>query len=158
MAASICTEPQAAVSEARDYPTRPWVGVGVVVWRADRVLLIRRGRPPRTGEWGIPGGAQAVGETVFDAAIREVREETGVAIRPVGIIDVVDSITRDGMGAIQYHYTLIEVLAEWLAGEAVAASDAEAVRWASPAEAAGLVRWAETLRIIEAAARLRRSL
>ena len=142
-------------SSVREYPDRPWVGVGIVVWRGDEVLLVRRAKPPRQGEWSIPGGAQSLGETVFEAAIREVREETGVTIRPTGIITVVDSIVRDGRQRPQFHYTLVEISAEWMAGDAVAADDVDDVRWATPAKAATLVKWGETLRIIAEAAQLR---
>ncbi len=148
-------QPPSSPNSAREYPDRPWVGVGVVVWQDDEILLIRRGRPPRKGEWGIPGGAQAVGETVFEAAIREVREEAGVTIRPTTIITAVDSIWRDGEGRVEFHYTLVEVSAEWTAGEAIAASDAEEVCWVKPAAAIKLVKWDETLRVIAEAARLR---
>ena len=64
----------------REFPDRPIVGVGVVVWRGDRVLLIQRGKAPRQGQWSLPGGAQELGETVVEAAVREVLEETGLAI------------------------------------------------------------------------------
>jgi ADP-ribose pyrophosphatase YjhB (NUDIX family) len=142
-------------ADDRIFPDRPWVGVGVVVWRGDEVLLIRRGRPPRLGEWGIPGGAQALGETIFEAAIREVREETGLAIRPTGIVTAVDSITRAADGRVQYHYTLVEVCAEWLAGQAVAATDVDDVCWAHADAVAGLVLWPETARVVAEARRLR---
>ncbi|MDB5395763.1 MAG: phosphohydrolase [Rhodospirillales bacterium] len=139
----------------REYPDRPWVGIGVVVWQDDEILLVRRGRPPRQGEWGIPGGAQALGETVFEAAIREVREETGVTVRPTNILTVVDSIARDDEGRAQFHYTLVEVSAEWSGGEAEAASDVTDVCWVKPAAAAKLVKWDETIRVIAEAGRLR---
>jgi ADP-ribose pyrophosphatase YjhB (NUDIX family) len=157
MAASICTDaPDARPgSGARDYPSRPWVGVGIVAWKGDRVLLVRRGRAPRRGEWSIPGGGQDLGETVFQAAIREVLEETGLTIRPTGIITVVDSILKAEDDRIRFHYTLVEIAAEWVSGEPVAASDAEAVRWATVEEANGLIAWDETRRIIAEAARLR---
>lgn len=142
-------------AEAREHPGRPWVGVGVVVWRGDQVLLIRRGKPPRRGEWGIPGGAQALGETVFETAIREVLEETGVAIQPTTIVTVVDSITPDDDGGVLYHYTLVEVSAEWISGEAVAASDVDEVCWVAPDQVAGRVKWGETARIVAEAGRLR---
>lgn len=141
----------------REYPDRPWVGVGIVVWQDDEILLVRRGRDPRKGEWSIPGGGQDLGETVFEAAIREVREETGVTIRPTNIITVVDSILRDADGRPQFHYTLIEISAEWIAGEAIAASDVDDVCWVKPAAAAKLVKWDETLRVIAEAAKLRGS-
>jgi ADP-ribose pyrophosphatase YjhB (NUDIX family) len=157
MAANICIDAPDASAEAsaRDYPTRPWVGVGVVVWKSDRVLLVRRGRPPRQGEWSIPGGGQDLGETVFEAAIREVLEETALMVRPTGIITVVDSIIKAEDDRIRFHYTLVEIAAEWVAGEPVAASDAEAVRWATVEEANALIAWDETRRIIAEAARLR---
>jgi len=139
----------------REYPDRPWVGVGIVVWREDKVLLVRRAKAPRLGEWSIPGGAQSLGETVFEAAVREVREEAGIDVRPIGIVTVVDSIISDDEQRKQFHYTLVEISAEWAAGEAVAGDDADAVRWATVDEAATLVKWDETLRIIAEAARLR---
>jgi ADP-ribose pyrophosphatase YjhB (NUDIX family) len=139
----------------REYPSQPWVGVGVVVWRGDKVLLVQRGRAPRRGEWGIPGGAQALGETVFETARREVQEETGVNVRPSHIVTVVDSITPDASGHVRFHYTLVEIAAEWVSGEAVAADDALAVRWCAPAEARTLVLWEETVRVLDLAAALR---
>lgn len=137
---------------AREYPDRPWVGVGVVVWRGDRLLMIRRGRPPRMGDWSLPGGAQHVGETVFETAVREVMEETGLTVRPTGVVTVVDSIVRDEDGRVHYHYTLVEVAAEWQAGQAVAGDDAMDVRWVTPEEAATLTPWDETRRVIDLSA------
>ena len=145
----------AASPDPRVYPDRPWVGVGVVVWRGDAVLLVRRGNPPRLGQWGLPGGAQEVGETLFEAARREVLEETGIKIRPTAIITAVDGIVRDDQDRVEYHYTLIEVLAEWVTGEAVPQSDVGDARWADPDEAAVLVEWGETLRVIQLAAVMR---
>lgn len=137
----------------REYPDRPWVGVGVVARREGRVLLVRRARPPRLGQWGLPGGAQHVGETVAEAAVREVREETGLEVVPAGIVTVVDGITRDAEGAVLYHYTLVEVAADAPEGDPVAGDDVDAVRWATPEEAASLVDWGETMRVITLALR-----
>src|SRR5690242_2338871 len=95
----------------REFPARPWVGVGVVVWQGERVLLVRRGKAPRLGQWGIPGGAQHIGETLFEAAAREVWEETGLIVTPQAIITALDAISRDPDGKARYHYTLVEVLA-----------------------------------------------
>jgi 8-oxo-dGTP diphosphatase len=81
---------------SREYPNRPIAGVGVVVLRDNQVLMIRRGREPRKGQWSIPGGKQELGETWQQTAVREVREETGVEIDVIGIVDVVDAIVRDG--------------------------------------------------------------
>jgi ADP-ribose pyrophosphatase YjhB (NUDIX family) len=144
--------------EPRAYPRRPWVGVGVVVWRGDEVLLVRRARPPRLGEWAIPGGAQALGETVFETAIREVLEETGLVVRPTGIVTTIDSIVLDPEGRVQFHYTLVEVSAEFASGEARPASDVTDLRWVAPEQVADFVEWSETIRVIAEAQRLRSGL
>lgn len=131
-----------------DYPNRPLIGIGVVVFKDDRVLLIRRGKPPRQGQWSLPGGRQRLGERIDEAAAREVREETGLEITVGGLVDVLDSITRDDQGAVEYHYTLIDLLAEWRAGEARAGHDAADVAWADPADLGPYALWSETERII----------
>ena len=141
----------------REYPTRPWVGVGAVVWRDDHVLLIRRGTPPRDGQWGLPGGAQAVGETLYEAAVREVQEETGLLVTPTGIVTACDGISRDEEGRVRYHYTLIEVVASYDgSAEPVAADDALEARWVPLEEVHTLVGWDETLRVIMLSAEQRR--
>ncbi|MFO1154296.1 MAG: NUDIX hydrolase [Rhodospirillales bacterium] len=133
----------------RTYPARPLIGVGVVVFRGDRVLLVRRRNPPRAGQWSLPGGLQHLGETVAETARREVAEETGVHIAVSGLIDVIDLIDRDPTdGRIRYHYTLIDVVAEWLSGDPLAASDAAACDWFDEAEVNDLGLWSETMRII----------
>jgi len=108
----------------------PWpvVAVGAIVWKEDRFLLIRRGRPPRQGGWSIPGGRQEAGETVHEAVHREIREEAGIEIEILGVAAVVDLIDRDE-AAINHHYTVIDMLAEWRAGEARAGDDAMDTAW-----------------------------
>lgn len=129
----------------------PCIGVGAVVFRGDDVLLIRRGKPPRQGEWSMPGGLQEFGETVFEAARREVLEETGVAIEPLMVIDVVDLIERNpATGSVDLHYTLVDVLALWLSGEPSPADDAADAAWVNLGALAPLRLWAETERIIRA--------
>lgn len=140
---------------SREYPDRPMVGVGVVVWRGPELLLIQRGKPPRAGSWSLPGGKQELGETVRETASREVREETGVEISVTRLIDVVDTITRDDDGRVRMQYTLVDFAAEWQAGEAVAGSDAAGVRWIHPNDLGPLKLWTETLRIIEMSAAAR---
>ena len=137
---------------SREYPDRPVVGVGVLVWRGDRVLLVRRGGPPRQGEWSLPGGVQELGETVFEAAAREVLEETGLDVAPQEVVTVVDTVTRDDDGGVRYHYTLVEVSAEWRGGEPRAADDAADVRWAGLDEVDRLLPWDETRRVVRLAA------
>ncbi|MEE8271718.1 MAG: NUDIX hydrolase [Alphaproteobacteria bacterium] len=142
---------------SRAYPDRPLVGVGVVVWRGDRVLLVKRGRPPRQGQWSLPGGAQELGETVLETAVREAREETGLSVRPTGIITAVDSITRDDRGRVQYHYTLVEIAADAGDGEPAAGDDVDDVRWVRLGEVDTVLDWDETRRVIRLSARQRRS-
>lgn len=113
----------------RQYPTRPYVGVGVVIFRDEEVLLAQRGKWPRRGTWSIPGGAQELGETVHEAGRREIREETGLEIDIIGLIDVVDAITHDAAGVVEFHYTLVDLAAEWRSGEAQALDDVAGVRW-----------------------------
>lgn len=141
----------------REYPDRPWVGVGVVVWQGERVLLIRRGRAPRLGQWGLPGGAQSTGETLFEAAAREVLEETGLEVVPQAVVTALDSISRDDAGNVQFHYTLVEVVAECGPGEPVAADDAMDARWVPADQVGDLVEWDETVRVIEMSREFRAS-
>ena len=135
-------------SDSRHHPHRPIVGVGVVVWRGDSFLLVRRGKEPNKGQWSIPGGAQHLGETVYAAAEREVLEETGLQVTVHGLVDVVDGIRRDSEGRVNYHYTLVDVFADSPSGEARAADDAEAVGWFTLEDLPGLGLWSETERII----------
>ncbi len=113
----------------RAYPDRPYVGVGVVVFRGEDVLLAQRGKKPRLNSWSIPGGAQDLGETVEDAAHREIHEETGIEIELLGLVEVVNSINRDDKERVQFHYTLIDFVAEWKSGDIVAGDDAADARW-----------------------------
>lgn len=134
--------------------TQPVPTVGVVCLRGDKVLLIKRGTPPRLGQWSLPGGRMELGETTVAAALRELKEETGVEAEILGLIDVVDGIfpARPGpdgtAGAITRHYVLIDYAARWLAGEPVAGDDAAEARFVSRDEAMVLVDWDETRRMI----------
>lgn len=138
----------------REYPDRPWVGIGVVVFRDDNVLLIQRGKPPRKGQWSLPGGAQRLGETAVAAAKREVKEETALDISVLGLIDVVDSIQKDDAGSVQYHYTLVDFVAVAKNGDAVAGDDAQAAIWVRLPQLVDYALWPETVRIIDAARKI----
>ncbi|CAN5424006.1 NUDIX hydrolase [soil metagenome] len=128
----------------------PIPAVGLVCLRGDEVLLIRRGQPPREGEWSLPGGRIEAGEAVRHAALRELREETGVEARLIGLIDVVD-----GLFSPEFHYVLIDYLAEWVSGEPLAGDDAAEARFVPITDIEGLVSWVETRRIIIEGLRLR---
>lgn len=134
----------------RRYPDRPIVGVGAVIWRGDEVLLVRRGTPPMQGRWSLPGGGQHVGETVFACAAREVLEETAVTAEILGLVDVVDAIHRDPAGAVEYHYTLVDVVGRWSAGHPRAGDDAADAAFHPVATLDALALWSETLRVIRA--------
>ena len=133
-------------------PSHPRPGVGVVILRErageTEVLLIRRGQPPRKGEWSIPGGRQEFGETVRETAVREVHEETGVTIGDLTLIDVIDGFNRDAGGRIIAHWTLIDFCADWVEGDARAGDDALDVRWVPLSELHGYALWPETVRVI----------
>lgn len=133
---------------SREYPERPVAAVGAVVVDNGKVLLIRRGKPPRPGQWSLPGGGQELGESYIEAAIREVREETGLAIEVLGLIDVVDSITRDESGRVRFHYLLADVVARPVGGTLQAGGDASEARWFSSEEVFALPLWSETIRVI----------
>jgi 8-oxo-dGTP diphosphatase len=129
----------------------PIPAVGVVCLRGDTVLLVRRGRPPRQGEWSLPGGRIEPGERAVDAALRELREETGVDAEITGLIDVVDGLFPDA----GRHYVLIDYAARWLSGEPVAGDDAVEARFVPLDAVEALVDWSETRRIIGMAAAAR---
>lgn len=135
---------------------RPLVGVGVVVWKGGKVLLVRRGQAPRRGQWSLPGGKQELGETVRETAVREVREEAGIEISLGPLLDVIDAVVRGGDGAIEHHYTLIDFEADWAAGVPRAGGDADDLVWIDPEEVGDFVAWGETVRIVEMSATRRR--
>jgi len=126
----------------------PVPAVGVVCLRGDSVLLIRRGTPPRQGEWSLPGGRIEPGERAVDAALRELREETGVEAGITGLIDVVDGLFPEA----GRHYVLIDYAARWVSGEPVAGDDALEARFVALDEVDSLIEWSETRRIIRLAA------
>jgi ADP-ribose pyrophosphatase YjhB (NUDIX family) len=140
---------------SREYPDRPFVGVGVVVWRGDEVLLIERGKGPVSGNWSLPGGKQELGETVRETALREIKEETGIDIDIVGLLDVVDLVRHDDAGRVRFHYTLVDFTARWRAGEPVPGDDASDARWVQYEDLGDYTLWDETVRVIELSAKQR---
>ncbi len=121
-----------------DGNARPVVGVGAVVRRDGRILLVKRARPPHAGLWAIPGGRVRWGETLQAAAERESLEETGVRIRAGDPVHAFDLVERDGKGRVTRHYVVIDLAAEYLGGEPRAGSDAADAGWFSDAELAAL--------------------
>lgn len=128
------------MSDGREYPEVPRVGVGAVVLDGERVLLVRRGRPPAQGRWSIPGGLVTLGERIEDAVHREIAEECGLRVRLLGLCGVIDRVITEppGSGRVRYHYVIIDYVAEPAGGELRAGSDAAEARWVTLAELAAL--------------------
>jgi len=135
----------------RDYPDRPLLGVGAIVVHDNRILLVRRANPPMQGEWSIPGGLVETGETIKEALIREVSEETCLEIEPVRLIEVFERILRDKEARVQYHFVLIDYLCRVLSGEARAGSDVSDLVWATIGELESFSVADETCRVIRKA-------
>ena len=136
----------------REYPDRPYVGVGVIVFRDQEVLLVKRNKDPNKGQWSIPGGRQIIGETVEEAAQRELLEETGVKVDQLLLVDVVDAIIPDSEGKIKYHYTLVDYMGQWQSGESRPGDDAQEVRWVRLNEISSYSLMEKTMNIIQKAA------
>ncbi len=117
----------------REYPLAPLVSVGAVVVEEGRVLLVRRGKEPLKGHWTLPGGALELGETLLQGVMREVREETGLMVEPVELVELLERIHRFE-DRIQFHYVIADYLCRVTGGALQAASDADAVRWVARSE------------------------
>ncbi len=134
---------------SREYPDSPLVGVGAVIVRDNRVLLIRRGQPPLLGEWSLPGGVLECGETLREATIREAREETGLIVETGELLGVYERVVHSEDGRVRYHYVLIDFLCREVAGNLKAGSDAADVRWFESTELDGLNLPFDTRDVIE---------
>ena len=124
--------------ESSDPPTHPWpdrpiVGVGAVVVKDGKALIIKRGHEPRKGEWSLPGGHVELGETLLDAVRREIKEETGLDVEVGPLIELFDRIHHDG-GRVRYHFVIVDYLCTCRGGTLCAADDAEDAAWVSDDE------------------------
>ena len=149
------TGQEAAPADDRRYPKWPMVGVGAILLRRDRILMAQRGKEPLKGWWSLPGGALEVGESLHDAVRREVREETGLEIEPVGVLEIFERIIRDAKGKPEYHYVLIDYVCRVTGGTLFPGDDVCAVEWVRRADLAGLEITEGTLAVIEKAFRER---
>lgn len=118
----------------RDSPEAPVLGVGALVVREGRALLVRRGRPPRAGLWALPGGRVRLGESLDQAAEREVHEETGLRVRAGRVVHAFDLIERDAVHHVCFHYVVVDLLCEYLSGELRTGDDADEAAWLAPEE------------------------
>jgi 8-oxo-dGTP diphosphatase len=140
------------INEAdRRYPSRPFLGVGALIFEDGRILLVERGKEPLKGYWSIPGGIVETGEKLEEGVRREVLEETGLEVEPFSMFEIFERIIPDAEGKPEYHYVLIDYLCRRLNGEPAAASDANRVAWVSEPELGGYRITEGTLAVIERA-------
>ncbi|HEX6164421.1 MAG TPA: NUDIX hydrolase [Vicinamibacterales bacterium] len=119
---------------AREYPDHPVVGVGAVIVRDGKALIVKRAHEPRKGEWSLPGGLLELGESLQDAVRREIKEETSLDVEVGPVIETFDRVHRDDAGRIRYHFVIIDFVCWPGGGEAVPGSDADAVAWVTASE------------------------
>jgi ADP-ribose pyrophosphatase len=134
----------------REYPDSPKVGVGAVVIRDGRVLLIRRGIAPSQGLWAIPGGSLELGETLQEGAERELLEETGIRARAGDPIYAFDFFERDADGKVRFHFVIVDMKADYISGEPKGADDALEARWLNPDNIHELPVAQNTLKLLRA--------
>ncbi len=134
---------------------QPQVGVGVVVLDGEKVLLIKRGKPPRMGEWSLPGGRLELGETLYSAAVREIAEETGLNVIPQAIVDVIEFIDQSSENSVLHHYILVDYWAIVSGGVLQADDDAIDAAWYNVGDLAILNMWGKTLDVIDKAVHMR---
>ena len=132
------------------------MGVGAILFDGDRILMAQRGKPPLQGWWSLPGGALETGESLADAVRREVREETGLEIEPLGVLEIFERIMRDTNGVPEYHYVLIDYVCRVTGGRLAAGDDVCRVEWVRRRDLSALKITEGTLGVIEKAFRQRR--
>lgn len=139
------------MNDTRAYPDRPYLAVSAAILRDGKVLVVRRARKPAVNFYTLPGGAVEAGETLAEAVVREVREETQLAIEPVALAGHREVITRDAQGRVERHFVILSFAARWLSGEPVLNEELDDARWLKPSELTGL-KTTEGLAAIVAAA------
>jgi mutator protein MutT len=136
-------------SDPRQYPDRPVLAVSVALWTGSRVLLVRRARPPLAAFWSFPGGVVEIGERLQEAAVREVREETGLEVEVGEAIERAEVIRRDAEGRVERHYVIIVFAGRYVSGKAQAGDDADAVGWVDISELDDYELTPDTARILK---------
>ena len=142
------------MADRRTYPASPILAVSAAIIRDGKVLIVRRARPPARGVYTLPGGGVEVGETLVEAVVREVREETELVIEPVALAGYREAITRDGDGRIERHFVILPFAARWIAGEPRLSDELAESMWLDPSEIVGLDTTAGLSEIIANAVRL----
>ncbi|HXW48681.1 MAG TPA: NUDIX hydrolase [Xanthobacteraceae bacterium] len=136
----------------RTYPTRPYLAVSAAIFRDGRVLIVRRGRPPAHGLYTLPGGGVELGETLEEAIVREVREETGLEIAPLELVGFRQAIARDAEGRVERHFVILPFAARWIKGEISLNQELSEAQWLTPGGLAGLKTTEGLGQIVAAAA------
>jgi 8-oxo-dGTP diphosphatase len=142
------------VADGRSYPARPILAVSAAIFRDGKVLIVQRARPPARGVYTLPGGGVEVGETLVEAVLREVREETALTIAPVALAGYREAIVHDGDGRVERHFVILPFAARWIAGEPVLNDELTEAMWLDPAAIAGLETTAGLAEIIASAVAL----
>lgn len=132
----------------REYPEQPLVGVGAIIVKNGKVVLVKRGHAPLLGEWSIPGGLLEVGETLRQGAEREALEETGLVVRATELLGVFERLVPDDQKRIRFHYILVDFLCEFVSGELLASGDAADARWFTASEVGKLPLAEDTVAVI----------
>jgi ADP-ribose pyrophosphatase YjhB (NUDIX family) len=139
------------MSESRSYPGRPFLAVSAAIVRDGKILIVRRARPPANGVFTLPGGVVETGETLTEAVAREVREETGLEIEPIGLAGFRETIARDGDDRVERHFVILCFAAHWRSGEPVLNEELSEAHWLDPAALADLPTTPGLTDIVEAA-------
>src|SRR5580692_1182311 len=137
---------------SRTYPTRPYLAVSAAIFRDGRVLIVRRARPPANGLYTLPGGGVELGETLEEAVIREVKEETALDVEPVALAGYRQAIARDAQGSVERHFVILPFVARWIAGEVTLNEELGEALWLEPAELIALQTTEGLAFIVNAAA------
>ncbi len=137
---------------ARTYPTRPYLAVSAAIFRDGRVLIVRRARPPAHGLYTLPGGGVELGETLEEAVVREVREETALAIAPVDLVGFRQAIARDSAGRVERHFVILPFAARFIGGEISLNEELAEAHWLAPSEISRLQTTEGLSQIVAAAA------
>lgn len=125
-------------AQSRTYPERPYLAVSAATFRDDRVLIVRRAQPPAKGLYTLPGGVVEAGESLEQAVVREVREETGLDIEPIALAGYREAIVRDAAGRVERHFVILPFAARYSAGEISLNDELAEARWLLPSELSGL--------------------
>jgi ADP-ribose pyrophosphatase YjhB (NUDIX family) len=140
--------------DPRTYPQRPFLAVSAAIFRDGKVLAVRRARKPALNLYTMPGGVVEIGETLFEAVTREVREETALAIEPVALAGHREAIQRDAQGLVERHFIILCFAARWLSGDVVLNEELDDARWLTLPELAALRTTESLAEIVNAAAGL----